>query len=81
MGSYLHGMFSQDPWRAAFLATFGVAPSGVGYSVGVERALDDLAAHVEVHLDVDAIICGGPGDVSFLSCLTSVPHFCRCPAV
>ena len=56
MGSYLHGMFSQDPWRAAFLATFGVAPSGVGYSVGVERALDDLAAHVEVHLDVDAII-------------------------
>lgn len=55
MGSYLHGMFSNDAWRAAFLKDLGVVASG-SYSAGVEQALDDLADHVETYLDVDGLL-------------------------
>ena len=54
-GSYLHGMFRDDGFRAAWLAGFGVA-SAVGYGAGVEATLDALAAHVEAHLDVDGLL-------------------------
>jgi adenosylcobyric acid synthase len=54
-GSYLHGMFRDDAFRAAWLAGFGVA-SGEHYGAGVEAALDALAAHVEAHLDVDGLL-------------------------
>ncbi len=55
VGSYLHGMFRDDAFRAAWLAGFG-APSQGGFDAGVEQALDDLADHVERHLDVDALL-------------------------
>jgi adenosylcobyric acid synthase len=54
-GSYLHGMFRDDAFRAAWLAGFGVASSGA-YTASVEAALDALAAHVEAHLDVDGLL-------------------------
>ena len=55
MGSYLHGLFSDDGFRAAFLARLGVA-SSLAYEDGVEDALDALAAHLETHLDIDALL-------------------------
>src|SRR3990167_179740 len=39
-GSYLHGLFSDDAFRAAYLAGLGVQ------GAGVEAALDELAAHL-----------------------------------
>ncbi|MEX0971547.1 MAG: cobyric acid synthase [Paracoccaceae bacterium] len=55
MGSYLHGMFTQDAFRHAWLAAQGVA--GVAeYGAGVEAALDALAAHIETYLDVDGLL-------------------------
>jgi adenosylcobyric acid synthase len=54
-GSYLHGMFRDDAFRAAWLSGFGVA-SDARYGAGVEAALDALAAHVEAHLDVDGLL-------------------------
>ena len=56
MGSYLHGLFREDAFRAAFLAQMGAAPSGQSYDARVEGALDDLAAHIEAHLDVSALL-------------------------
>ncbi len=55
MGSYLHGMFSGDAFRAAFLAGFG-ASSALSYGAGVEAVLDRLADHMEAHLDVDGLL-------------------------
>jgi adenosylcobyric acid synthase len=54
-GSYLHGMFRDDAFRAAWLSALGVG-SRLAYGAGVEAALDALAAHVEAHLDVDGLL-------------------------
>ena len=56
MGTYLHGMFAGDEFRAAFLRQLGAVPSGLEYSAGLEGVLDRLAAHIETHLDVNALI-------------------------
>jgi len=55
-GSYLHGMFRDDGFRAAWLAGFGVAATGLSYGAGVEATLDALAAHMETHLDVAGLL-------------------------
>ncbi|MCE5975035.1 cobyric acid synthase [Sinirhodobacter sp. WL0062] len=55
-GSYLHGLFAADAFRAAFLGQLGIAASGLSHSAGVEAALDALADHVETHLDVTGIL-------------------------
>ena len=56
MGSYLHGMFRDDGFRAAMLATLGGSSSGVSYDQTVESTLDALADHIETHLDVDSML-------------------------
>jgi adenosylcobyric acid synthase len=55
-GSYIHGMFSNDAFRTAFLQDFGMAASGHNYGAKVEETLDHLAAHIETHLDVSALL-------------------------
>ena len=48
--------FSNDEFRAAWLQTLGVAPDARPYNQRIERVLDTLAAHLEAHLDVDALL-------------------------
>ncbi|SOB99230.1 adenosylcobyric acid synthase (glutamine-hydrolysing) [Rhodobacter sp. JA431] len=55
-GSYLHGMFSADAFRAAFLQGLGIAASGQSHAVGVEATLEALADHMEEHLDVEGLL-------------------------
>ena len=52
MGTYLHGLFAADGFRRAFLSL----DSDVAYEPEIEAALDGLAAHLESHLDLDALL-------------------------
>ena len=54
-GTYLHGLFGSDAFRGKFLESLGIRGGGIDYRAEVERALDDIAAHLERHLDCDAI--------------------------
>ena len=55
-GTYVHGLFGEDGFRAAWLQALGAAPAGTGYAQGVEATLDALAAHLEAHMDIDALL-------------------------
>ena len=52
-GSYIHGLFSQDAFRRAYLASLGLAVQDTAYEAQLEGTLDALAAHLEAHLDLD----------------------------
>ncbi|MBX3580782.1 MAG: cobyric acid synthase [Rhizobiaceae bacterium] len=54
-GTYLHGIFGADAFRQKFLEGLGVRGGGIDYRARVEHALDELAKHLEKHLDCDAI--------------------------
>jgi len=56
MGSYLHGLFGADGFRAAFLRSLGAEAGGGGYEQGVDETLDALAEHLEAHADVDGLL-------------------------
>jgi adenosylcobyric acid synthase len=56
MGTYLHGMFASDGFRAAFLRGLGAEAGGLDYDAGVEAALEALADHLEAHADVEALL-------------------------
>ena len=55
LGSYLHGLFSSDPFRARFLSSLGY-DSRSHYDAGVEQALDALADHLEHHIDLELLL-------------------------
>jgi adenosylcobyric acid synthase len=55
-GTYLHGLFTSDAFRRAYLARLGVDASNEHYRARVETALDALADHIETHVDVDGLL-------------------------
>jgi adenosylcobyric acid synthase len=55
-GTYLHGLFTSDALRRAFLARLGIDASGEQYRPRIESVLDALADHIEQHLDVDGLL-------------------------
>ncbi|MGY3446515.1 cobyric acid synthase [Bradyrhizobium sp. USDA 4473] len=55
-GSYLHGLFTSDDFRTAFLARLDIPAADQPYGARVESALDALAEHIETHLDVEGLL-------------------------
>ncbi|MFY0679326.1 MAG: cobyric acid synthase [Thalassovita sp.] len=64
-GCYLHGLFSQDAFRAAFLASVG-GHSDLHYSDDQEQVLNALAQHIETHMDLDLLLS-----------LAQAPAYCK----
>lgn len=57
MGTYLHGLFAADDFRRDFLARLGIATDPLlDFNADIDATLDALASHLEVHLDLDAIL-------------------------
>lgn len=55
-GTYLHGLFASNTFRQAYLAHLKAGvQSAINYDQQVEQVLDDLAAHLERHLDLTAL--------------------------
>ena len=54
-GTYLHGLFAEDGFRAAWLRRFGAA-SEIRHDRIIEDTLDALARHLEESLDLDRLL-------------------------
>jgi adenosylcobyric acid synthase len=55
-GTYVHGLFSNDEQRSAWLQRLGGHATQLNYEQGVDDVLDRLAAHMERHLDLDLLL-------------------------
>ena len=55
-GTYVHGLFAEDGFRASWLARAGLTDTGsLRYDVAVEEAIDGFADGLEVAVSVDAL--------------------------
>ncbi|MGU3577233.1 cobyric acid synthase [Brucellaceae bacterium C25G] len=55
-GTYLHGLFSADNFRANVLKKLGIHDAGINYLASVDDALNELADNLEQVLDIDALL-------------------------
>jgi adenosylcobyric acid synthase len=55
IGTYVHGLFTDDRQRSAFLARFK-GTANVAYDALIDQTLDALAAHLAAHLDLDRLL-------------------------
>lgn len=55
-GTYLHGLFTEDGFRHAFLDHFGATRSDLNYTEMVDTALDEIANELEQLVDFDALL-------------------------
>lgn len=56
LGSYVHGLFSDDAQRGAWLARLGGGTAEVAYEDRVQETLDRLADHLETHMPLNALL-------------------------
>lgn len=75
-GCYLHGLFDNDEWRELLIDRLGgsAADGGSNHRAAVEAALDEIAAEMERHLEIGALLgAARPVTASALTRETSLP--------
>ena len=61
LGGYTHGLLSDPDQRRALLRRLGGEGGGRDYRASVDEALDEIAARLEQHVDMDALIALAKG--------------------
>ncbi|OHT18624.1 Cobyric acid synthase [Sphingomonas haloaromaticamans] len=61
MGSYVHGLLAEPGLRGTLLVRIGAAGGGHDQAAAVDAALDSIAAVLEAHLDIPALIALAQG--------------------
>ncbi|MBL4749247.1 MAG: cobyric acid synthase [Amylibacter sp.] len=56
LGCYIHGLFSADAFRTAYLTSLGAASATFNYDAQIDQVLDALADHIEAHMDLDLLL-------------------------
>ncbi len=56
LGTYIHGFFSDDRQRSAWLARFAAGPTAIAYEGLIDDILDRLAMHLARHLDLERLL-------------------------
>jgi len=56
VGTYIHGLFSNDRQRSAWLSRLGGSRSALSYEALIDTTLDGLAAHIANHIDLDRLL-------------------------
>jgi adenosylcobyric acid synthase len=55
-GTYVHGFFTDDAQRRAWIERLGGTPSLHSHDAEIESTLDALATHLEAHIDIDRLL-------------------------
>ena len=55
-GTYVHGIFSDNSQRSAWLKRLGGQASNLDYEANIENALDKFALFLEEHLNIDRLL-------------------------
>jgi adenosylcobyric acid synthase len=56
VGTYIHGLFTDDRQRSAWLRRFAAGGAAISYDGLIDETLDRLAAHLEAHIDIDRLL-------------------------
>jgi adenosylcobyric acid synthase len=56
MGTYIHGLFTDDRQRSAWLQRFAAGQPAVSYDALIDETLDRLAEHLAAHIDIDRLL-------------------------
>lgn len=62
LGTYVHGLLSHADQRKALLRRIGARGGGRDYPASIDAALDEIAAALEAHLDVNALAALAKGN-------------------
>jgi adenosylcobyric acid synthase len=55
-GTYLHGCFTSDAFRDAYLSSLGIVTGTYAFETLIDRTLDALALHIGANLDVERLL-------------------------